>query len=188
MQCHIAYPHRGRNPIHLAAPALTELAAAEWDRGNEYFPPTSFQVSNIHGGTGAVNVVPGALDVLFNFRFGPTITVEELQARTNRILSGHGLDYEIEWSVSARPFLTPPGRLVDVLRQSIRGVTGRSARLSTDGGTSDARFIAGLAREVAEFGPGNGSAHKIDEHISLADLEALSRIYEEALERLLPAE
>ena len=185
LQCHIAYPHRGRNPIHLAAPALAELAGMEWDRGNEYFPPTSFQLSNIHAGTGAVNVVPGVLTALFNFRFAPTSTVDTLQAQTDVVLTRHGLDYDVAWAVAAMPFLTPLGPLVDVLTESVQEVTGLSPTLSTDGGTSDARFIATIAREVAEFGPVNESAHKVDEHIRLADLEPLSRIYEGALTRLL---
>src|SRR5262245_49286534 len=187
VQCHIAYPNRGRNPIHEALPALAELSGVEWDHGNEYFPPTSFQISNIHAGTGAVNVVPGTLTVLFNFRFGPSSNVESLKARTHSVLDRHRLDYEVEWTVAAMPFLTPRGPLVDLLAESIRNVTGLSPQLSTDGGTSDARFIAAIARQVVEFGPVNESAHKVDEHIRLADLEPLSRIYEETLERLLTA-
>jgi len=186
-QCHIAYPQRGRNPIHEAAPALAELTATEWDGGNEYFPPTRFQVSNIHAGTGAVNVVPGVLTALFNFRFAPSSTVDALRAKTDAVLTKHGLDYEVEWTVAAMPFLTPRGPLVDVLVESVRQVTGLTPALSTDGGTSDARFLATIAREVAEFGPLNASAHTVDEHIRLADLAPLSRIYEDALERLLRA-
>jgi succinyl-diaminopimelate desuccinylase len=159
----------------------------EWDHGNEYFPPTSFQISNIHAGTGTVNVIPGVLNVLFNFRFAPTSTVDALTSKTDEVLARHGLEYDLEWSVMAMPFLTPRGTLVDVLSESVRTVTGVSPALSTDGGTSDARFIATIAREVAEFGPVNESAHKIDEHIRLADLEPLSRIYERSLELLLAA-
>jgi succinyl-diaminopimelate desuccinylase len=187
VQGHVAYPHRARNPIHQVAPALAELTAMEWDRGNEYFPPTSFQVSNIHAGTGAVNVVPGELTALVNFRFAPSSTVDALREATGAVLQRHGLDYALEWTVAAMPFLTPRGPLVDVLIESVRQVTGLSAALSTDGGTSDARFLATLAREVAEFGPINASAHTVDEHINLADLAPLSRIYERALERLLHA-
>ena len=185
VQCHIAYPQRGRNPIHQAAPALAELAATEWDRGNEYFPPTSFQISNVYAGTGAVNVVPGVLTALVNFRFAPVSTVDALRARTEAVLRKHGLDYHMEWTLAAMPFLTPRGPLVDVLADSVRSVTGLEPALSTDGGTSDARFLAAIAREVAEFGPVSESAHTVDEHIRLADLAPLSRIYEDALERLL---
>jgi len=187
VQCHVAYPQRGRNAIHLAAPALADLVATEWDRGNEYFPPTSFQISNVNAGTGAVNVAPGALTALFNFRFAPVSTVDALQTRTEDVLRRHGLDYAVEWTVAAMPFLTPHGALVDVLTESVRAVTGVTPALSTDGGTSDARFLAAIAREVAEFGPLNASAHAVDEHIRLADLGPLSLIYEGALERLLRA-
>lgn len=185
VQCHIAYPHLGKNPIHLAAPALAELAALRWDEGNEYFPPTSFQISNIHAGTGAVNVVPGALTLLFNFRFAPTSTVEGLQARVVEVLTKHGLDYDLQWSVSARPFLTPKGPLVDELAATIREITGVQPELSTGGGTSDARYLATISREVVEFGPVNETMHKVDEHIRLADIAPLSRIYEITLDRLL---
>jgi len=184
-QCHIAYPHLGRNPVHLAAPALAELAATQWDTGNEYFPPTSFQISNIHAGTGANNVIPGAMNVLFNFRFAPVSTVDALKSRVVEILDRHNLDYALEWSVSGLPFLTPRGPLVAVVSEAIRSVTGMSPELSTGGGTSDARFIAAIAREVLEFGPVNESMHKVNEHIRIADLEPLSRIYEHTLERLL---
>jgi succinyl-diaminopimelate desuccinylase len=185
LQSHIAYPHVGRNPIHLAAPALAELVAAQWDAGNEYFPPTSFQISNIHAGTGANNVVPGSMQVVFNFRFAPVSTVESLESRVSDALDRHRLDYEIEWSVSGLPFLTPRGALVTVVSDAIRSVTGVSPELSTGGGTSDARFIATIAREVLEFGPLNQSMHQVNEHIRVADLEPLSRIYEQTLERLL---
>ena len=184
-QCHIAYPHLGRNPIHLVAPALAELASIEWDRGNAYFPPTSFQFSNIASGTGAVNVVPGVLTALFNFRFAPTSTVDGLQARVHEVLRKHQLDADVEWTVAALPFLTERGPLVDHLVEMIRLETGQVPTLSTDGGTSDARFIAAIAREVVEFGPSNATAHKVDEHIRLADLAPLSRIYESTLTRLL---
>jgi succinyl-diaminopimelate desuccinylase len=185
LQSHIAYPHLGRNPIHMAAPALAELAGVQWDTGNDYFPPTSFQMSNIHAGTGANNVVPGSLSVMFNFRFSPASTVDALQARVREILDRHRLDYTIEWSVSGQPFLTPRGSLVGILSDAIRSVTGLTPALSTAGGTSDARFIATVAGEVLEFGPLNQSMHQIDEHIRIADLAPLSRIYEHALARLL---
>ena len=185
LQCHIAYPHLGRNPIHLAAPALVELCAKTWDSGNEYFPPTSFQVSNIHAGTGATNVIPGSLSVMFNFRFSPESTVETLTAAVGEVLDRHGLDYTLEWTVSGLPFLTPRGRLVDVLSGAIQAETGLVPELSTGGGTSDARFIANVAREVVEFGAVNQSMHKIDEHIRIADLAPLSRIYEQTLLRLM---
>jgi succinyl-diaminopimelate desuccinylase len=184
-QCHIAYPHLGRNPIHLAAPALAELVATTWDAGDEHFPPTSFQISNIHAGTGANNVVPGTLTLLFNLRFSPASTVDSLKARVHAMLDRHALDYAIEWSVSALPFLTPRGPLVDTLSDVVRSVTGQAPELSTAGGTSDARFLATLAREIVEFGPVNASMHQADEHIRLADLAPLSRIYEAVLERLL---
>ncbi len=185
LQSHIAYPHLGRNPIHMAMPALAELAVTQWDGGNEYFPPTSFQISNIHAGTGANNVVPGSMQVVFNFRFAPTSTVESLQRRVDEVLERHGLEYAIDWSVSGAPFLTPRGRLVDVVMDAIHSITGVSAELSTGGGTSDARFIATVAREVVEFGPVNASMHQVNEHIRIADLEPLSRIYESILEQLL---
>lgn len=184
-QCHIAYPHLGRNPIHMGAPALAALAATEWDQGDDYFPPTSFQISNISAGTGATNVVPGTMTVVFNFRFAPTSTVESLKSRVGGVLKQHQLDYGIEWSISALPFLTPRGPLVEVMSDVIRSITGVVPQLSTGGGTSDARFLATIAREVIEFGPINESMHKVDEHIRLADLAPLSRIYETTLERLL---
>ncbi|MDP2811803.1 MAG: succinyl-diaminopimelate desuccinylase [Rhodocyclaceae bacterium] len=190
IQGHVAYPEMVRNPIHLAAPALAELAATRcWDEGNEYFPPTSFQVSNIHGGTGAVNVVPDTLEVLFNFRFSPSSTVEGLQSRVRDILDKYtqmsGLEYTIDWTIGGRPFLTPHGQLVGVLSGAIRSVTGIAPALSTSGGTSDGRFIADICPEVVEFGPINATIHKANECIAIADLEPLTRIYQEAMERLL---
>jgi len=187
IQGHVAYPEKVRNPIHLAAPALAELAATRWDDGNEYFPPTSFQVSNIHAGTGASNVVPGALEVLFNFRFSTASTVDGLQARVHALLDRYELEYEIHWTIGGRPFLTPRGTLVEVLVESIHAVTGIEPALSTSGGTSDGRFIADICPEVVELGPVNASIHKVDEHIAIDDLEPLSDIYRQALERLLPA-
>lgn len=185
VQGHIAYPHLGRNPVHAAAGALAELVSARWDDGDEYFPETSFQVSNIHAGTGADNVIPGRLSVVFNFRFAPVSTVESLQARVVEVLERHRLDYTLDWRVSGRPFLTPRGALVEVVSDVVRGVTGLQPRLSTAGGTSDARFIAPIAREVIEFGPVNASIHQVDEHIRIADLATLSEIYGQVLRRLL---
>jgi succinyl-diaminopimelate desuccinylase len=177
-QCHIAYPERGRNPIHDAAPALDALVSAEWDRGNEYFQPTSFQISNIHAGTGAGNIIPGMLEVWFNFRFSPESSAPTLQARVRDILDGHRLQYELQWALIGEPFFTQRGPLVDALTASVQLVAGVQPALSTSGGTSDGRFLARLAREVVEFGPLNDSIHKIDEHVRVADLEPLSTIYE----------
>jgi succinyl-diaminopimelate desuccinylase len=183
-QCHIAYPERGRNPIHDAAPAIAALVSTEWDRGNEYFQPTSFQISNVHAGTGASNIIPGSLDVAFNFRFSPESTAAQLQARVREILDRHHLQYDIEWTLIGDPFLTRRGALVDALTTTVASVAGLRPTLSTSGGTSDGRFLAKLAREVVEFGPLNESIHKIDEHIRIADLEPLSVIYERALTTL----
>ncbi len=177
-QCHIAYPERGRNPIHDAAGALHTLVSAEWDRGNEYFQPTSFQISNIRAGTGASNIIPGTLDVSFNFRFSPQSSAPDLQARVREILDRFRLAYDLQWTVIGEPFLTPRGALVDTLSASVRAVAGVEPALSTSGGTSDGRFLARLAREVVEFGPLNDSIHKIDEQVRIADLEPLSIIYE----------
>ena len=180
-QCHIAYPERGRNPIHDASRALAELVAAEWDRGNEYFQPTSLQISNVHAGTGASNIIPGMLDVWFNFRFSPETSAAALQSRVREILDRNRLRYDLEWTLIGEPFLTPRGALVDELSASVRSVAGVQPALSTSGGTSDGRFLARLAREVVEFGPLNDSIHKIDEHVRIADLEPLSTIYERAI-------
>ncbi len=185
IQAHIAYPHLGRNPIHLAAPAIAELAATEWDAGNEYFPPTTWQISNMHSGTGAMNVIPGHADIAFNFRFSTASTVAGLQQRVCAILDRHGLDYELVWELGAKPFLTPRGGLVDALADAIRATTGISPELSTTGGTSDGRFIADIAREVVEFGPINASIHKIDENVGIEELAQLARVYQGVLERLL---
>ena len=187
VQAHIAYPEMGKNPIHLAAPAIAELADTVWDAGNDYFPPTTWQISNMHGGTGATNVVPGHADIVFNFRHGTASPVESLQARVHDILDKHKLDYDLEWEVGAKPFLTPRGKLVDALSAAIRETTGIEPELSTTGGTSDGRFIADIAREVVEFGPINASIHKIDEHVGVAELEQLARVYTGVLERLLHA-
>ena len=185
IQCHIAYPERGRNPIHEAFPALNELAATAWDRGNDYFSPTSFQVSDIHAGTGANNVIPGTLDVMFNFRFSTESTAEQLKARVHAVLDAHKLDYDLKWSLSGSPFLSPRGGLVDVVTAAVTEVTGVTPALSTTGGTSDGRFLATVSREVVEFGPLSASIHGIDEHVQIADIDPLSAIYERAVEALL---
>jgi succinyl-diaminopimelate desuccinylase len=184
-QCHIAYPERGRNPIHDAAPALNALVSAEWDRGNEYFQPTSFQISNIHAGAGASNVIPGTLEAWFNFRFSPASSASVLQARVRQILDGHHVAYDLEWTLIGEPFLTPRGPLVEALATSVQSIAGVQPALSTSGGTSDGRFLAGLAREVIEFGPLNDSIHKIDERVRIADLEPLSAIYERTILAIL---
>jgi succinyl-diaminopimelate desuccinylase len=185
VQCHIAYPERGRSPILPALPALAELAATVWDGGNEYFSPTSFQISDVHAGTGANNTIPGSMDVLFNFRFSTESTEPDLKARVHRVLDAHGLDYDLAWSLSGPPFLSPRGGLVDVLRDAVRATVGVTPDLSTSGGTSDGRFLAGVSREVVEFGPVSASIHGIDEHVKLADIAPLSQIYEQALRTLL---
>jgi succinyl-diaminopimelate desuccinylase len=187
IQGHIAYPLQSRNPIHLFAPALAELAATEWDLGNEHFPPTTWQVSNIGAGTGATNVVPGELKVSFNFRFSTAGTVESLKSRVHAILDRHGLDYVMDWSLSGKPFLTARGRLVETLTLAVERVTGQRPQLSTAGGTSDGRFIAEICPEIVELGPVNASIHKLNEHIAIADLDALSKIYQRALTDLLNA-
>jgi succinyl-diaminopimelate desuccinylase len=165
-------------------PALAELAAIEWDRGNAFFPPTSWQVSNIHGGTGATNVIPGSVTVDFNFRYSSESTAEGLQARVQQVLQRHGLDYEIQWVLGGLPFLTTPGELVDAMRQAIQDETGVATELSTTGGTSDGRFISRICPQVIEFGPANASIHKIDEHVSVADVEPLKNIYRRTIELL----
>ncbi|KVT44575.1 succinyl-diaminopimelate desuccinylase [Burkholderia ubonensis] len=185
VQGHIAYPHLAKNPIHLLAPALAELAAEQWDEGNEYFPPTTWQVSNLHAGTGATNVIPGHIDLLFNFRFSTASTVDGLQARVHAILDKHGLDYELNWSISGLPFLTPRGELSNALETAIRAETGLTTELSTTGGTSDGRFIARICPQVIEFGPPNGSIHKIDEHIEVRFIDPLKNVYRRVLEQLI---
>jgi len=185
VQGHVAYPHLAKNPVHLAAPALAELAATEWDRGNEHFPPTTWQISNIHGGTGASNVIPGEVEVMFNFRFSTASTPEAIKQRVQSILERHGLDFEIEWSLSGVPYLTPRGKLVETLIAAIREVTGFAPEVSTTGGTSDGRFIADICPEVVEFGPLNASIHKLNEHIDIAAIEPLREIYSRLLSRLL---
>ena len=185
IQAHIAYPHHGKNPIHLVVPALTELSTTEWDQGDEYFPPTAFQVSNIHGGTGATNIIPGHVEVMFNFRFCPASTAEDLRRRVHAVLDALGLDYKLEWTLGGKPFLTPRGRLVDVLTDAIMLVTGVNPEISTTGGTSDGRFIAEICRETVEFGPGNASIHGVNERIELASIDPLKDVYRGVLERLL---
>jgi succinyl-diaminopimelate desuccinylase len=185
LQGHVAYPHLARNPVHLLAPALAELSAVEWDRGNEDFPPTTWQISNIHAGTGASNVIPGEVEVLFNFRFATSSTADGLKARMQEILDRHGLEYRIEWSLSARPFRTPRGKLVDSMLAAIREVTGVEAEVSTTGGTSDGRFIARICPQIVEFGPVNTSIHKLNEHVMLEAVEPLRAVYQRLLEKLL---
>ncbi|WP_326543079.1 succinyl-diaminopimelate desuccinylase [Pseudorhodoferax sp.] len=184
IQGHIAYPQLARNPIHQAMPALAELAGIEWDRGNAFFPPTSFQVSNIHGGTGASNVIPGEVVIDFNFRFCTESTAEGLQQRVRAVLDRHGLEYRLDWTVGGLPFLTTPGPLVDAVRDAIAAETGLATELSTTGGTSDGRFIAQICPEVVELGPPNATIHKIDENVRVADIEPLKNIYRGVLERL----
>jgi len=181
-QCHIAYPERGRNPIHAALPALAELAAVQWDHGNEYFPPTSFQISNVHAGTGASNVIPGMLELHFNLRFSPESTVEGIKARVHAILDRHGVEYDLVWSLSGSPFMTRKGRLFEALSGAITSVTRLTPELSTSGGTSDGRFLAVVAREVVEFGPLSEAIHGVDERVRLADIGPLSTIYERMIE------
>ena len=187
IQGHIAYPHLARNPIHDLAPAFAELVAIEWDRGNAFFPPTSWQVSNIHGGTGASNIIPGSVVVDFNFRFSTESTPESLQQRVEAVLQKHGLVYELKWTLGGLPFLTTPGDLVTAVQAAIHAETGLETELSTTGGTSDGRFIAQICPQVIELGPPNASIHKIDEHIALADIEPLKNIYRRVLENLAAA-
>ena len=184
-QGHVAYPHLAKNPIHLAAPALAELAAEHWDDGNAFFPPTSFQISNLNAGTGATNVIPGTLEAVFNFRFSTESTVEGLQQRTAAILDSHGLDWSIDWALSGLPFLTEPGALLDGVAKAIHSVTGRDTTPSTSGGTSDGRFIATLGTQVVELGPVNATIHQVDEHILASDLDLLTEIYYQTLVNLL---
>ncbi len=187
VQGHIAYPHLANNPIHLAAPALAELAAEKWDEGNEYFPPTSWQMSNIKAGTGATNVIPGTLEVLFNFRFATVHTADDLKARVHAILDRHGLDYDLAWTLGGKPFLTPRGNLVGAMEAAIRDTVAISPELSTTGGTSDGRFIADICPQVVEFGPVNATIHKLNECVALDAIQPLSDIYRRTLENLLTA-
>ncbi|MBX6318125.1 succinyl-diaminopimelate desuccinylase [Pigmentiphaga sp.] len=185
IQGHVAYPEKARNPIHQCAGALAELAVTEWDRGNEYFPPTTFQISNFHSGTGATNVVPGEAVIDFNFRFSTASTADELKSRVAAILDRHGLEYTLDWTLSGLPFLTPRGTLCSALAQAIAAEVGIEAELSTTGGTSDGRFIAQICPQVVEFGPVNATIHKVNEHIAVDSLEPLKNIYRRTLEALL---
>ncbi|MES1982194.1 MAG: succinyl-diaminopimelate desuccinylase [Pseudomonadota bacterium] len=185
VQGHIAYPHLVKNPIHLAAPAIAELASITWDHGNDYFPPTSWQISNIHAGTGATNVVPGSIEIEFNFRFSTASTVEGLKTRVHAILDQHGLNYDLLWALSGKPYLTPRGDLVDAVSHAIKSITGITTELSTSGGTSDGRFIADICPQVLELGPLNATIHKLNECVSVADLDILSQIYSETLVNIL---
>ncbi len=185
IQGHVAYPHLGRNPVHQAAPALAELAAEVWDEGNEFFPPTSFQIANIQAGTGASNVIPGELKVQFNFRFSTELTEQMIRDRVAAILDRHQLEYSLTWSLSGHPFLTPGGELVEATRAAVSQVNGAAAELSTSGGTSDGRFIARTGAEVLELGPVNATIHKLNECVKVADLEALTDMYTAILHRLL---
>ncbi|NNJ94985.1 MAG: succinyl-diaminopimelate desuccinylase [Halobacteria archaeon] len=184
-QGHVAYPGLADNPIHRAAPALAELAAVEWDSGNEHFPPTSFQISNIRAGDGTENVIPGTLDVMFNLRFSTESSVESIRTRTHAILDRYGLDYTLDWKLSGQPFLTPAGELVDAATVAIRKVTGIHTGLSTSGGTSDGRFIAPTGAQVVELGPVNATIHQVNECIRVSEIDDLSVIYEEILKQLL---
>ena len=184
IQGHIAYPHLAKNPIHDLAPALAELVAMEWDKGNEFFPPTTWQVSNVHGGTGATNVIPGAVVVDFNFRFSTESTVDSLKSRLLAVLAQHQLDFDLAWVVGGLPFLTTPGTLVNAVRDAIRAETGIETALSTTGGTSDGRFMAQICNEVIELGPTNATIHKINECLPVADIEPLKNIYRRVLENL----
>jgi succinyl-diaminopimelate desuccinylase len=184
IQGHIAYPQLARNPVHDLAPVLAEWVATTWDHGNDYFPPTSWQVSNIHAGTGAGNVIPGECVVDFNFRFCTESSVDSLKSRITEVLDRHGVAYELTWVLGGLPFLTPKGDLVDVVQGAIQDVQGLTTELSTTGGTSDGRFIAAICPQVIELGPPNASIHKIDEHVSVADIDPLKNIYRRILERL----
>ena len=184
-QGHVAYPHLASNPVHKAAPALTELTTEVWDQGNQFFPATSFQISNINGGTGVTNVIPGELQIMFNFRFSTEVTDQILRQRTEAILDKHGLEYEMDWVLSGQAFLTAEGQLVDAAVASILDVTGIETELSTAGGTSDGRFIAPMGTQVVELGPVNASIHQVDENVNIADLDTLTAIYQSLLAKLL---
>jgi succinyl-diaminopimelate desuccinylase len=185
IQGHVAYPHLARNPIHQFAPALAELSATVWDNGNDYFPPTTWQISNFNAGTGATNVIPGTLNLKFNFRFSTASTADGLKQHVEELLKRHGLEYNLEWTLGAKPFITPDGPLADAARQAIKTVTGIDTELSTTGGTSDARFIAEIAEQIIELGPVNASIHMIDEHIDVDALPQLAKIYQQIFSRLL---
>ena len=185
VQGHVAYPQLARNPIHQALPALAEIVAVEWDSGNEFFPPTSLQISNIHAGTGATNVIPGSLEVLFNLRYSTETTQQQIELRVQEILDRHALDYDIEWTASGEPFLTDRGELIEAAQQAIPEITGHPTELLTTGGTSDGRFIAPTGAQVLELGPVNATIHKVDECVGVDELNTLSDIYERLLEKLL---
>jgi succinyl-diaminopimelate desuccinylase len=188
VQGHVAYPQRARNPVHLVAPAITDLVATEWDRGNAFFPPTTFQISNIHAGTGAQNIIPGAVQVDFNFRFSTESTPDSLKSRVKEILDRHGLEFSIDWTLGGRPFLTQRGRLVTTLIEAVRKVSGVTPEINCTGGTSDGRFIIDICSEVAEFGPVNRSIHKVNEAVALEEIEPLAEVYRVAIEDLLLAQ
>jgi succinyl-diaminopimelate desuccinylase len=188
IQGHVAYPHLARNPLHQLAPALTELASTTWDEGDRFFPPTTFQVSNLHAGTGAANVIPGQCEMHFNLRFSPATTPPELRRRVESILDRHGLSYAVTWTLGAEPFLTPPGTLVDALSRSIQELTGQQPQLSTSGGTSDGRFLARICEQVVEFGPLNATIHQVNECVRIQDIDGLKEIYQRTLELLLVSE
>jgi succinyl-diaminopimelate desuccinylase len=185
VQGHIAYPHLTKNPIHLSAPAISELTQIAWDQGNEYFPPTTWQISNIHGGTGALNVIPGKVDILFNFRFSTASSIESLKSRVCSVLDRHGLDYQLEWTLSGKPYLTPKGSLVEAVSRAVKSVTGVTPELCTSGGISDGRYIAEICPQVVELGPLSTTIHKLNECIPIADIESLSEIYRQILVNLL---
>ena len=185
IQGHVAYPDKALNPVHALAPALMELVATTWDSGNASFPPTTFQISNINAGTGATNVIPGSLELLLNFRFCNESTPESLQQRVHAILDRHGIDYELDWHLSAIPFVTESGALVDATRAAVADITGRPLALSTGGGTSDGRFIAPTGAQVIELGPLNATIHQVDERVTADDLDVLSAVYEDILKHLL---
>jgi len=185
IQGHVAYPHRAKNPVHLAAPALAELVATEWDKGNAHFPPTTFQVSNIHAGMGAQNIIPGQVRIDFNFRFSTESTPDGLKARVKEILDRHGLDYSVDWILGGKPFLTERGRLVDTLSRVVKQVSGVTPEINCTGGTSDGRFIIDICPQVVEFGPVNRSIHKVNEAVALEEVEPLAEVYRLALEGLL---
>jgi succinyl-diaminopimelate desuccinylase len=184
-QGHVAYPHLADNPIHNASPALAELANTQWDNGNEFFPATSFQISNINGGTGATNVIPGSLKVVFNFRFSTELTAEAIKQRTTEILDKHGLNYQLDWNLSGQPFLTAEGSLIDAVKDAIKTTTGLDTELSTAGGTSDGRFIAPTGSQLVELGPVNATIHQTDECVKADDLNVLTNIYQQVLKNLL---
>jgi succinyl-diaminopimelate desuccinylase len=185
VQGHVAYPHLARNPVHQLAPALAELAGVVWDQGDEFFPPTTFQVSNIHAGTGAGNVIPGACELDFNLRFAPASTSEQIMQRVEQTLARHGLEYNLRWTVGAQPFLTRPGNLVAAISRAIEETTGKPPQLSTTGGTSDGRFLAAVCPQVVEFGPTNATIHKVNECVRLDEIEPLKNVYRRTLELLL---